>query len=80
MGNIRAYINKKFIESNLSLVEAMIYMNRTRGRYNNIMARACRVTRLYIKYVIFKHNFIEERQAEMNKALHPESLANQKRV
>lgn len=77
MGRMRSYINKKFIESNPSLVEAMVYFHKTRGRRKNILARACVSLQLYVKYVIFQWHLIDERQKMMNKALYPESRINQ---
>lgn len=77
MGKIRSYINKRFIESNPSLVEAMLDINKKQGRRSNIVARACLVLRLYVKYVIFRTSIIEEKQKKMCRALYPESRANQ---
>ncbi len=77
MGKIRSYINRRFIESNPSLVEAMLDINKKQGRRSNVVARVCLVVQLYVKYVIFRTSVIKERQKRMNKALYPESCANQ---
>ncbi len=77
MGKIRNYINRRFVESNRSLVDAMLYTNKIHGRRKNVITRACLIVQIYIKYVILRSTVAGERQKAMKKALYSESRVNQ---
>lgn len=65
------------MESNRSLVDAMLYTNKIHGRRKNVITRACLIVQIYIKYVILRSTVAGERQKAMKKALYSESRVNQ---
>lgn len=78
INKLRKYVNKIFIESNITLVQEMQRYNSINGRIENSWRRMGFVMKLYFRYAICNKNPIKIIEKQNSKLVYPESRVGQK--